>query len=211
MATATPASLRTAAGRGDLRVRGRPCLPSPQGAPTRSRQRPHHVPPQAPRGGKGGRRPPASGRGKGSHRKECPSKGFVLPFHRHRGGKRYGSRASRTRASPQRAAGREKPSAGNAAEGAWGPPQQRLLPLQVALEAPAEARTEAQTLGAAGARRLPQAEELPTRSSLHPRRRRLLPPVPAFPCPCHSPPLLPPPAVPLMHMDGRMRLPPWAR
>lgn len=79
VATATSASVRRAAGRGSLRVPGRPCLPSPQGAPTRSRQRPHPVPPQVLRSGKGGRPPPASGRAKVSHRKKCPPKGFVLP------------------------------------------------------------------------------------------------------------------------------------
>lgn len=59
---------------------------------------------------------------------------FFLPrAPRRRGGTGCGSRTGRTRASPQRSAGWEKPSSASAAAA-------RLLLLQVALEAPAERR-----------------------------------------------------------------------
>lgn len=142
VATATSASPRTAAGLGYLRTPGRPCLQCPQGAPARSGQRPHPVPPQVRRAGNGGRPLPASGGGKVSHRKKRPPKGFVLPF----------TRAEKAKGNRLRLAGGQDlrvPSASGEAgkalsrerrRGSAGAASARLLPLQVALEAPAERR-----------------------------------------------------------------------
>ncbi|CAN8202641.1 unnamed protein product [Coccothraustes coccothraustes] len=120
VATATSASLRTAAGRGYLRVEGRPRLPSPQGAPAR--------PASATEGREGRAAAAGQCQGKGFTPQKVSPKMlralfFLPPAPRRRGGTACGCRAGRTRESPQRAAGREKPSAASAAEGAPGPPQ----------------------------------------------------------------------------------------
>lgn len=182
-----PLSLRTAAGRGYLRAPGRPCPPCPQGAPTAPGSAPTAARLRHRGAGKagGGRRPAAVERVHTAER-VCPSKGFVLPSPSAEEGRRNRLRfPSEQDPRVPSASGRAGKALGRERRAA----SARLLPLQGALEAPAEARTEAQTLGAVGARRLPEAEEPPIRSSLHPRRYL---PCLALPCPCHLPPLLPP-------------------
>lgn len=115
MATATSASLRTGAGRGHLSVPGsRASLPSGRASRCRSAPSPPRLSYLGAGRTGGCRRPAARERFHTAKSVLQKASFFLPPAPRRRGETRCGSRAGRTRASPQRAAGREKRSAGSA-------------------------------------------------------------------------------------------------